>query len=289
MESHEHLVNIRKKKYPDTKLFWTMEENTQQQTGLPREFTFVFLMERLAPTPPSCREQSTTAGENANTHGLNLLEYPIRSNTPPLIAKKPVDQKSPKLPLTGQTPTKMLTNGEPTPPEWTDENDPISYDPEGTYLPHKKPIPKKSKESSFERGIEEFKDEVNAITSPFRSENVDDYIYTDKTLPNIKPADHDYSTVFTPIRFNICVEPQISGIVVGVSFEKPEETSIVAGEVGQKFPTDFDMPANVKGNAEEEIIDGLYNFAKLPGSFEDLIELPGNAITSLVCGNQRVK
>ena len=30
----------------DTKLVWSLEENDQQMTGLPREFTFVFLVAR---------------------------------------------------------------------------------------------------------------------------------------------------------------------------------------------------------------------------------------------------
>lgn len=37
---------VKHKRLPDTKLVWSLEENSQQETGLPREFTFVFLVER---------------------------------------------------------------------------------------------------------------------------------------------------------------------------------------------------------------------------------------------------
>jgi len=37
-----------------------------------------------------------------------------------------------------------------------------------------------------------------------------------------------------------------------------------------------------KEDQAEVMIEGLYNFAKLPGDLEDLIELPGNTIITLV-------
>ena len=51
--------------------------------------------------------------------------------------------------------------------------------------------------------------------------------------------------------------------------------STVADQVGQKFP------AGDKREGEE-FVNGLYNFAKLPGSLKDMVQLPGNAVT-LVC------
>lgn len=45
---------------PDTKLVWSLEENSQQESGLPREFTFVFLMERVRPSRTLSTSSSIT-------------------------------------------------------------------------------------------------------------------------------------------------------------------------------------------------------------------------------------
>src|SRR3954467_13864935 len=43
------------KRHADTLVHWSLEENSQQGDGLPREFTFVFLIERPSPKvhPPA--------------------------------------------------------------------------------------------------------------------------------------------------------------------------------------------------------------------------------------------
>ena len=290
MESREHLVSVGKKNYPDTKLVWTMEENTQQQTGLPREFTFAFLMERRAPSTPSSHKLSSTPREKAKKHGLHLLEHPIRSNTPPVSANNADEQKRSHSSLIEHTTRKLLTHGESTPPASSDERGPISHDSALTDMPHGKP-----RGSSLERGIEEFKDEVIALIKPFRSDNLNDYTYADTSKSNTESrGDDDYDTVFMPLHFNIRVDPQISGLVVGPGFslERSEETSVVAGEVGQRFPTDYETRALANecvDGEKEDLIDGLYNFAKMPGNFEDLIELPGSAVTTMVSGKRHVK
>jgi hypothetical protein len=55
---------------------------------------------------------------------------------------------------------------------------------------------------------------------------------------------------------------------------KIQLTRQIEGEVGQKFVSD--------GDHSDAMVNGLYNFAKLPGSWEDLVELPGRAVTSVV-------
>lgn len=47
-----------RRRYPDTKLVWTLEEYFQQKAGRPREFTFVFLMERPQPRSPPKRSSA---------------------------------------------------------------------------------------------------------------------------------------------------------------------------------------------------------------------------------------
>jgi hypothetical protein len=151
-------------KLPDTKLFWTLEENNEQQTGLPREFTFVFLMERSHPNP-----------EVAN-------------------------QFNPPDSLLGQ-----------------------------------------ARHGSTSSAI-----------------------------------DPDYHEVFTPLTFSITVQPEITGKKIeDLVHGKEECISIVGEQAGQKFPT-----GGCKDG--EGLVNGLYKFAKMPGDFEDLVELPGDAITSLV-------
>ncbi|PVH70434.1 hypothetical protein DL98DRAFT_661167 [Cadophora sp. DSE1049] len=136
------------KRLPDRKLIWSLEENAQQETGLPREFTFVFLIER----------------------------------------------------------------------------------------------PSKTKE------------DLNA------------QLYL------------DYSATFPPINFSITAKPHISGIINGLWFISETENFQVERQVGQMFPTE--NTADSAGTFEDSDA-GLYNSAKLPGSFEDLIELPGNAVSTV--------
>lgn len=61
---------------------------------------------------------------------------------------------------------------------------------------------------------------------------------------------------------------------------KTDETTI-SEQIGQRFPTEAFEGCESKTDPEA-MLGEFYNFAKLPGSFEDLIELPGNAVTTLV-------
>jgi hypothetical protein len=139
---------------PDTKLVWSMEENDQQMTGLPREFTFVFLLARPAWSHTSRKSAASEHEKNGHV---------ATSHTP--------------------------------------------MDPEA---------------------------------------------------------------IFSPIRIGITIKPRISNIMTSLTTLEHSEETRIEGEFGQK------LKAAVSNT-------GYYNFAKMPGSFEHLIELPGNAISSVVC------
>jgi hypothetical protein len=81
----------------------------------------------------------------------------------------------------------------------------------------------KPKESSLERGLGKFKDVEDGVKSSSVLKRLDDCRYSDSPLPGTKPVGHDCSAAFTPIRFSISIQPQISGellvgdIVSGIS------------------------------------------------------------------------
>jgi hypothetical protein len=79
----------------------------------------------------------------------------------------------------------------------------------------------------------------------------------------------------------ITVKPQVSNTMSGISFKDEWEETMVDEEVGQKLQNDH-MRVDFKGRMPSinSMTEGYYNFANMPGNFEDLIELPGNAITT---------
>lgn len=51
------------------------------------------------------------------------------------------------------------------------------------------------------------------------------------------------------------------------------------GQVGQRFGA-FEEDQDDDG--ESVLVDGLYNFAAMSGHFEDLVELPGSSVGTIV-------
>jgi hypothetical protein len=156
---------------PDTRLLWSLEENDQQATGLPREFTFVFLVAR-----------------------------PLKS--------------------------KSVLKG-------------------------------KRHEHKHEEDIE-------APDAP-------PHLAIHKCL--------DHAATFTPMHIGIHIEPHISNIMNGLPCAGEYEEALVVDEIGQRLVVEHTHDADFVDN---HAASGYYNFAKMPGNFEDLIELPGNAVTSVV-------
>jgi hypothetical protein len=161
-ESRHHKTD----KIPDTRLVWSLEENDQQETGLPREFTFVFLVART----------------------LKAKEKGKRN-------------------------------------EHTDEKN--------------------------------------------------DYGKEHKCL--------DHGATFAPMQIGINVKPHISNMN-GIPLMAQYDETLVADEVGQRLVVEHTQDGY---SPDDHASSGYYNFAKMPGNFEDLIELPGNSVTSVV--RQRLK
>ncbi|KAL3419361.1 hypothetical protein PVAG01_09583 [Phlyctema vagabunda] len=208
-EPHSVISEHRK---PDTKLVWSLEENSQQESGLPREFTFVFLVERPAKPRSMKHKDCEKPADNKNFH----LHHVQGDGT-----NSPTQNK-------GLSPSLIMT-------------------------------PPASKSMSG----------LDYITISPEELPLD---------PNNHPHKHGLEEVFSPIHFSITVTPRISGTMTAQTFDMEEsaEESVVEGEVGQKFPT-----GGIHGEHADHCVDGMYNFAKLPGNFEDLMELPGNSITSV--------
>jgi hypothetical protein len=104
---------------------------------------------------------------------------------------------------------------------------------------------------------------------------------------NFKLLPKDDSPIFGPIMFNVCVRPQIAGfeqytqqgalghVAVAAEFPRTKvgfpllasefQTVSVMHQIGQRF---FDVNENGVETGE------LYNFANLPGSLQDMVELP---------------
>ncbi|RDW84535.1 hypothetical protein BP6252_02125 [Coleophoma cylindrospora] len=221
---HREGFSLNEHRKPDTKLVWSLEENSQQESGLPREFTFVFLVER-----PSTKKQKHLECEKPSDHKLLHLHH-VQGDGAQSPGDQTPQQQSPTV--APHTPIPKLV-------------DPLASTPQAILSPR-----------------------LPAVTTPPASPDEDDP----------RKLDSDYDDVFCPIHFCITVTPKVSGTMSSATLDiqtLPEE-SVVHGEVGQKFPT-----GGIHGEHADHCIDGMYNFAKLPGNFEDLMELPGNAITSV--------
>lgn len=70
--------------------------------------------------------------------------------------------------------------------------------------------------------------------------------------------------------------------VLNITTGPETQTTLVAGEVGQKFPTEGTLDSVGKMEHPEVMVDGLYNFAKLAGALEEMVGLPGISVGSRV-------
>lgn len=88
----------------------------------------------------------------------------------------------------------------------------------------------------------------------------------------------DHATTFTPMHIGIHVKPHISNVINGLPCPGEYEEALVADEVGQRLVVEHTHDADY---FDSYAASSYFNFAKMPGNFEDLIELPGNAVTSV--------
>lgn len=194
-------------RYPDTLLHFSLEENCQQESGLPREFTFVFLLER-----PSEKQ------------------YP--------------------------------------------------------------PVHVFHSASRIKRLENRISEKLRGLSERGEGEECMEYGLVDLAGEKRKPSffgkgsqrlDEDLEGIFGELEFEIGVEPKISNTLsVSLPITQHTETTKVAGEVGQKFPTEGTRDSAGKEEHEEAMVHGLYNFAKLGGAFEDQVSLPGESVGSRV-------
>ncbi|TVY81711.1 hypothetical protein LSUE1_G003658 [Lachnellula suecica] len=319
---------------PDTKVVWSLEENTQQKDGLPREFTFVFLLERLRPAralstssevtikpPGRQRAQShlSTTSNDTSFDGVSEVEK-VNSDigeedlSLPLPTKTKEKRNSigsvdgsgrpttyPRKSIEGLT--HVVNPGSDTTDfdSWKSSSAPIVE--EGTSTPRNEVVLGHTNSITSEDHPEG--------TSPWPPLNGDNDVPNDsdhtsmdgtsdvlramhiaskkKEIPTFnngfdpmtKAFDTDCETVFTPITFSITVEPTIDDSPL--SSASVTNWAIVGGECGQRFPTALSDAEDASGGEHPDVmVNGLYNFAKLPGSWEDMVELPGNSVTSVV-------
>ena len=88
--------------------------------------------------------------------------------------------------------------------------------------------------------------------------------------------------VFTPVHFHISVKPRITNAPdksTNIFAASEYDESIVDGQVGQRFGV---VEVENDENGESVLVDGLYNFAAMGGHFEDLVELPGSSVGTIV-------
>ncbi|KAF7949207.1 hypothetical protein EAE96_008374 [Botrytis aclada] len=211
-------------RYPDTLLHFSLEENAQQESGLPREFTFVFLLER-----PS--EKQYPPVHTFHSSKLQTLEHDIAQKLRSMSGRGKKD------------------GGE-----------------EEKYVGYK------------------YEDLAGEKSTP---------------RLDVERLDGDSEEIFREIEFDIAIEPRISNTLALPSLSSPlptisytggsihnfaahTETTRVLGEVGQRFPTEGTLDSMGKVEHEEAIVHGLYNFAKLGGTFEEQVSLPGESVGSRV-------
>ncbi|QSZ30470.1 hypothetical protein DSL72_000024 [Monilinia vaccinii-corymbosi] len=188
---------------PDTLLHFSLEENIQQESGLPRELTFVFLLER-----PSKKQHPPVHTFHSSSR-IKTLEHRVQE----------------KLKGLGD-----MNEGKETEECMRYEYQDLAGERKG----------------ARER------------------------------------LDADFEGVFGEVEFEICVEPRVSGTLKLPSIGPHTETATVAGEVGQKFPTEGTLDSVGKIEHPEVMVDGLYNFAKMGGAFEEQVSFPGASVGSRV-------
>jgi hypothetical protein len=316
---------------PDTRLIWPLEENTKQKGGIPHEFTFVFLIHRPLPVitlstestgglhatdtakrssgalgevaaEPSKRRRGCGKRENkgkgretatkTEEQGLardvrppalaHLADQAVASAPAEEKADERIAQRNAQGAMASVNPgSSSMEHAEKSVSETADQFKPQSSKSHG---PDKEPP--RSVADSSNTAI----DPVPQGTSKKESS---------ENPNNSKLVPENYSSIFGPIKINICVRPHIAVFeqyVDGGGILRHKEASLVINprrtgfniydsdfkgdvaweQVGEKF---FDF--NEKGVEA----GGLYSFADLPGGLEDMVELSGELLTTMVCLN----
>ncbi|KAK0112978.1 hypothetical protein ONS95_014692 [Cadophora gregata] len=269
-------------KIPDTTLVWSLEENSQQEGGLPREFTFVFLLERPLPKKSAYQSQVTvqppgrpqmrkaaTEGDEAVCckQGSAALKYERIAGIDATLQEP---RSVPPTPPRSPPPKKLIKR---------------SMD-----LAHTLVAKAQSNFEEIEECVHtkttELENELSHMSQKFHKAYVEpEPLHVTGEMPNARRVSTASSIrnedVFTPIHFHISVKPRITNAPdksTNVFAASEYDESIVEGQVGQRFGA-FEHENNVDG--ESVLVDGLYNFAAMGGHFEDLVELPGSSVGTI--------
>lgn len=240
-------------------MVWTLEENTQQKAGIPREFTFVFLLERLVPSDHTPLVQEEIWPHHNQKLLASLARTKASDSVNNIRSEDGSSQDDQSIGL-----------------------EVIGLDAESGYAPSTSTQYEEYNGTPGHGIVSNLRAEAGKLTKKLRRS---DGTQSLRTIKKRKASMHShiddhYSQVFTDIEFNIAVRPEIAGMNIpkGV-FEHHAQLTTVKSQVGQKFSSMSEEYSEGEGLA----INGLYNFAKLPVNFEDLIELPGSTVSTVVC------
>ncbi|KAK6585433.1 hypothetical protein PZA11_002160 [Diplocarpon coronariae] len=263
---------------PDTALVWSLEENSQQEGGLPREFTFVFLLERPLP-----RKSKAKLNLRVQDH-IDAQPQPIIEETLPCCSQKPASAKYERIAgidvLIGQS-----SSSPPTPPK---SPPPRKLVKKSVDFPHALAAKLKSKSEDIAECIhakaKELEAELAILQEKFETQTDPEPLRITGELLNARKmsavSTMFQEDIFTPIHFYISVKPRITNApdkstnLAASDFDE----SIVEGQVGQRFGA-FEEEEDEDG--ESVLVEGLYNFAAMGGHFEDLVELPGSSVGTI--------
>ncbi|CZS93340.1 hypothetical protein WAI453_000958 [Rhynchosporium graminicola] len=286
------LASSNEPRIPDTTLVWSLEENSQQEGGLPREFTFVFLLER--PLPKKCTPQTQSAVqkqlptrpqiEKAATEGEQVLccgqASAAASAKYERIAGIDVKVEEPET-------------APATPPRSPPHKRLMKKSPDLVYTLLSK-ARSKSEEivECLHSKTTELEKELSRFSKTLQHTYYDDPapLHVTGNMPNARRVSAistiDIEKVFTPLHFHIGVKPRITNAPdksTNLFSSSDYDQSIVEGQVGQRFGAYEEEDEDDEDDDDDEsvLVDGLFNFAAMSGHFEDLVELPGSSVGTI--------
>ena len=111
-------------------------------------------------------------------------------------------------------------------------------------------------------------------------------LHVTEEMPNARKVSTESTIrteeVFTPVHFHISVKPRITNAPdksTNIFAVSEYDESIVEGQVGQRFGV---VEVGNDEDGESVLVDGFYNFAAMGGHFEDLVELLGSSVGTIV-------
>lgn len=303
LPQRSHHRPLRRQDLRDRRLVWSLEENDQQEAGLPREFTFVFLVEQ--PPPHIVDSTKFIANENVVIGDISSIfkDLTIGIKIKPNITGFGLDIGEDEVQYTtikGEVGQRFRTAEE-----------------------HQKPsnaagavaTMKYGAEKAVRKGSSYVKKSLSSSPPPTARDGLPTLTSTATATTNNKPT-NPTTTAISPAKSTITTFPSPeasteAGFVIGAGgvdafdgsatdtlshyFKSTRSASVFAPANSHvnlnanSTPVAAPAPKGRGGvelqrretGREEGERRKLFNFAVMEGSFEDLIELPGNAVTSV--------